>query len=87
MLSIATLRRTLVFMVAIALIGSFTHMGTSSGKQELQKVWQWVPYFHQDTLLVPDSTTAAKGLSFPGSSQRLDLTTLPLTHGKYQTLR
>lgn len=41
--SMVTLRRTFVFIVAIALIGSMTHLSTSQGQQQLQKAWQWVP--------------------------------------------
>ncbi|MBT9316576.1 anti-sigma factor family protein [Leptothoe spongobia] len=53
----STLRRTLVFAIAIALFSGLSHLGTTSGRQQLQEAWQFIKTLPQSTLLELASTT------------------------------
>lgn len=55
-LSLATLRRTLVFLVAIALIGGMSQLATTSGQKHLQEAWQFIQSLPQGALLELPST-------------------------------
>lgn len=50
-------RRTLMFAIAIALLGSLSQLSTAHGRQQLQEAWQFIKTLPQSTLLEFASTT------------------------------
>ena len=50
-LSSPTMRRTVIFALAIALLGGLSQLTTSSGRQQLQEAWQYIKSRPQGALL------------------------------------
>ena len=56
-LSSPTLRRTVVFAVAIALLSCLSQLSTTSGRQQLQEAWQYIKALPEGALLELATTT------------------------------
>ncbi|MEL6937090.1 MAG: zf-HC2 domain-containing protein [Cyanobacteria bacterium J06607_17] len=50
-LSSSTMRRTVIFAVAIALLSGLSQLSTTSGRQQLQEAWQYIKALPEGTLL------------------------------------
>lgn len=72
LLSSSTLQRTLMFAVAIALIGCLGQFGTISGQQRLQEAWQFIKSLPQNLRLEPASELVNRPINThsPYPSQR-----------------